>query len=478
MKIKSLIKEKNQLIPVDVELTLSPGLPGIQFIGLPDQHVKESGLRIKSAIKNSGFQFPVAQQILVNLSPSHLKKNSRGLDLAVAAAYLWETGQVEAPLMDSSFFVYGELSLTGEVFEPDDLSLDFAKLGSVVLTGGGGNVKQGQFRRKIAKKLAEITEPTEVGVEELGCALKRPEEFLKLKYSKEQAFLLKVLATGEHSALLAGAAGSGKSTIGRSLISFLRPPELEPFLELCKIHREFGNRLNWRPFVKPHHSTPMMAMIGGGSVPFAGEISRAHGGLLILDELLEFSTSVQESLREPFEERVMRVYRAGKKAEYPADTQIISTTNLCTCGRWTPALSKNISCNYSNTRCRGYLQRLSGPLVDRFEILHYSNGIGKLEVSGFEILEQVQIAQKNSEKRFNVWLPNAKRTFEEISETMSGKIWQTIDVDKITSQRRKIALARVARTIADLSGSNEIQAEHLRKAYELSYLNFERLKNW
>ena len=156
MLVQSFIRDGQKLQPVEVELTMWPGLPGIHFLGLPDQHLKESALRIKSAIKHQGFKFPSSQQILVNLRPSYLKKNSRGLELAVAAAYLWETEQVAKPIMDSKSFIYGELSLLGEVMAPADLKTDWHNDESVVWSGAmeGLNFKSFQI-----KKLQDLKNP-------------------------------------------------------------------------------------------------------------------------------------------------------------------------------------------------------------------------------------------------------------------------------------------------------------------------------
>lgn len=476
MKIQSLIRDKNSLVPVEVELTLWPGLPGIQFLGLPDQHLKESALRIKSAIKYSGFKFPTAKQILVNLRPSHLKKTSRGLELAVAAAYLWETGQLKTPVLDSDFFVYGELTLTGEVIEPEDLHQSFEQKNSVVLTGIVQSEEKAGFRRQLVRSLKDLNAPEEKGAERKDVFPQRPQQYLSHQFSSVQARLLEILAVGEHSALLAGAAGSGKSTIAKALPSFLREPSLEQFQVLRKIHFEFGIELSWRPVVKPHHSTPMMAMIGGGSVPFAGEISRAHGGLLILDEFLEFSGPVQEALREPFEEGKMRVMRNGKMKEYLAEAQIVATTNLCPCGRWTPEAAKSIHCNYSGLRCRSHLQRLSGPMVDRFEIIEFNTEIGNLENKGVDILARVEKAQKFSVDQFGHWKPNARRSFDEIFATLGPRVWNLASSEEMKSQRRKVATLRVARTLADLEQSSLIEVRHLKRALVYTRHHFEQLQ--
>lgn len=475
MKIQSLIRDKNSLVPVEVELTLWPGLPGIQFLGLPDQHLKESAFRIKSAIKYSGFKFPTAQQILVNLRPSHLKKTSRGLELAVAAAYLWETGQLTPPILDSDFFIYGELTLMGEVIEPEDLHQSFAQKNAVVLTGKIQSDEKANFRRQLAHSLTDINTPQDKAAERTEVIPQRPQAFLAEKFSSVQARLLEILAVGEHSALLAGAAGSGKTTVAKALPSFLREPDLQQFQDLRKIHFEFGMDLSWRPVVKPHHSTPIMAMVGGGSLPFAGEISRAHGGVLILDEFLEFSNSVQEALREPFEEGKMRVMRNGKMREYLAEAQIIATTNLCPCGQWTPENAKTIQCKRSGLRCRSYSQRLSGPLIDRFELIEFNTEIGELEHRGIDILATIEKAQKFSLQQFGNWKANARRPFNEIFATLGPQVWKLASSEEMTSQRRKVATLRVARTLADLEQSPLIEIRHIKKALVYTRRHFEQL---
>ncbi len=473
MKVQSLIQDRNALVPVEVELTLWPGLPGIQFLGLPDQHLKESAMRIKSAIKAAGFQFPVAQQILVNLRPSHLKKTSRGLELAVAAAYLWESGQIKAPILGRDLFLYGELTLSGEVLEPEDLAQSFQDPGRVLMTGQIQSERPTRFRRQIVPSLRDLLTPIEMAASNQQDVPIRPLEAFERNYSEDQARLIAILAVGEHSALMAGAAGSGKSTLAQALPSFLRAPSEKQFYELKKVHSEFGEELTWRPVVKPHHSTPTMAMIGGGSVPFAGEISRAHGGVLILDELLEFSSQVQESLREPFEEGKMRVFRNGRLKEYPARAQILATTNLCPCGNWTPLENESMNCGLGRARCRSYGRRLSGPLVDRFEILHFTRGIGELKVSGKSLYKKIKKAQD-----FCQTFPNSRKPAVEILKGLSPGLLQAFEFEQQTSQRRKMAALRVARTLADLNLKEQIDADHIREAKEMCVRPFSELAHW
>jgi magnesium chelatase family protein len=478
IKVRSFIQEKGSLTPVDVELTLWPGLPGIQFLGLADQHLKESSLRIKSAIKASGFQFPVSQQILVNLRPSHLKKTSRGLELAVAAAYLWESGQLRAPVASSDFYVYGELGLSGEVIEPEDLPPSDPEPHSIVLTGQGVQEQPAVFRRQKIDHLQELERPMEIPAAPQKSRFERPLSLVRKYFSQRQARLLEILAVGEHSMLMAGPPGSGKSTVAQSLPGFLSEISSADVSELQKIHRQFGSPLTWRPVVKPHHSTPVKAMIGGGSVPFAGEISRAHGGVLILDELLEFAGAVQEALREPFEEGLIRIYRNGVLKEYPARVQILATTNLCPCGKWTPHLGKEKPCTFSLYRCQSYGPRLSGPLVDRFDLVEFAERIGDLNVWGLDQLARIQEAQRFSKHRRQGGPVNSRTPIEEILRTLPVHWLEMAGYSGLQSQRRKSALVKVARTLADLDFQEQIGLVHLEEALQLSVRPFERLARW
>ncbi len=473
--VKSFIREKNEMIPVEVELSLWPGLPSIQFLGLPDQHVKESAARIKSAIRASGFEFPVAQQILVNLRPSHLKKTSRGLDLAVAVAFLWESEQVSRPLESKDYFVYGELSLSGLVIEPEDIYDLESSEALVILTGSpeapSSNYKGFKFRRKRIEALSEIGHPQEVLPDNQNPKKIRPSLFKDFLFSQEQANILKLVGLGEHSILLAGAAGSGKSTVAAALGEVLVEPDPGEFQETQKVHKKYGQSLDWRPIVKPHHTTSVIAMVGGGSIPFAGEISRAHGGVLILDELLEYSPKVQEALREPFEDGKMRVFRNGQLREYPAKALIVGTTNLCPCGKWTPRNHRKYFCQWSRQKCEGYRQKLSGPLLDRFEILYYMDKAAQSVVTRQEIIDHIEQAQMFNQKN------HISVEWSRVEANLSPDLKIILQEDRLRSQRRKRAILRVARSLASLDQSLIIQLKHLQNALEICLESFENLQS-
>jgi magnesium chelatase family protein len=482
MKVFSFISEKNHLIPVEVELTMWPGLPGIQFLGLPDQHLKESALRIKSAIKAQGFEYPRARQILVNLRPSHLKKTSRGIELAVATALLWETEQLAKPVLDQQFFIYGELSLTGEVFEPGDLMDQPLMPNMVVLTGHGEGRAKG-FRRMVVKALSDLLSPKEIAPAVIEHPLLRPSLPDGFRLSEEQALVLQVAAVGGHSLLLAGPAGSGKSTLAKSLHQLLPLPERQEWNDVVEIQKRFGLQSPWRPLVKPHHSTPKISMIGGGSIPLAGEISRAHGGVLLLDEFLEFSNSVQEALREPFEEKSIRVARAGRVEEFPAGGLIVGTTNLCPCGEKIPGERERTTCRFTRLRCNSYSQRLSGPILDRFQLLIFLRALERPSVPWQQVQTKIDEATQFRRQRLGRLGQNIGRMLtpsQEAAMVEEGleSVAKVLLEGRGGSERRRIATLCVARTLADLDAQTEVSLSHLDRAMEWTERNFEKMRRW
>ncbi|HWU44381.1 MAG TPA: ATP-binding protein, partial [Bdellovibrio sp.] len=391
MKIQSLIREQDHLVPVEVEINFTPGLPQIQFLGLPDQGIRESIHKIKSAIRAQGFQFPKAQQVLVNLRPNHLKKTSRGLELAVALGILWKSQQVQAP-EEKNICIYGELGLLGEVFEPEDLTEDFDSEEDITVWTGQSQGTSATFPRFALNQLSDIQEPTFISALTKEYAIERPQFGLDLEFPKRQAELLSLIALGEHSLLLAGPAGSGKSTIARTLSSLVKAPTQEEMNVIVRNNRDVrsgSSGINWRPVVHPHHSTSPLGLIGGGVPPFKGEVTRAHKGLLILDELLEFHPRAQEALREPMEENCIRLRRGRFVEEYPAEALTIATTNLCPCGEWIPGAK--IVCGRSLKKCQSYAERLSGPLMDRFQVTFFTNKKEAGEkMKGRDILKKIE----------------------------------------------------------------------------------------
>lgn len=468
MILRSFAYDGNSLVPIEVELTLWPGLPVIQILGLPDQQIKESTARIKSAIKAQGFRFPKSQQILVNLRPNSLKKNSSGVELAVAVAYLLETKQIKIEEKSlQNLFVYGELNLSGDVFEPKDFQKTFYQDTEAQLITGAPLTPQSfcAVRKKAQiSSLSQLRASLEFINTENKMNYIRPKTFDSLLWTVEQAELLAVVAAGEHHALFVGPGGVGKTTMATAVHQLLRPPT--------------SGSNEWRPFVRPHHSLPPKAMIGGGTQALGGEITRAHGGILFLDEFLEFESEVIENLREPIEEGVIRIARGSISRTLPAEFQMLATSNLCPCGNWTPENNLIKTCRFTKRKCRSYAERFSGPLLDRFHLVSFiKQTFATRDVSTERILCRIQEAEEFRKQ---------KGRTETNSKIPIGVLEKEIEKSSLLhllprfgqSERRRIAMLRVARTLADLDLESQILPRHLQKSIDLTVNNFERLSRW
>lgn len=477
MRVQSFIRQGDELSKVEIELTLQPGLPQIHFLGLPDAALRESSLRIRSAIRSQGFRLPQAQQILVHLRPTYLRKTSRGLDLAVAAALLWETEQIRPPLLlGQTPLVYGALTLTGEVEIPDDADeLDVAPLSPVITGGGILDLPYSTWRLRELKNLA--SEPVLTGPR-WPCVWRRPATPVKT-FPRAAALLATVIAAGEHPALIAGPPGSGKSTLVDSVPSWLEEPTEYPGVDLRRMAKNgrHGAHLSalWRPIVRPHHSITPMAMIGGGGGRlYSGEITRAHGGVLIMDELLEFESEIQEALREPMEAGQITIARGGRMKTFPSRSLVLATTNLCECGHFVPGeREKTNHCRCPRPRRRRMLARLTGPFADRFAILAYSdswrNSSQGGEVTAEKIAELVARAIDFRRQTRGQKLPNQVVPFAELEADLSP-FQREYFLEAIAthgSRRRFEAVVRLARTFADLGSSMRLRAADLDDAIAL-----------
>ena len=475
MKIFSFAQDGNKIRPVEVELSLIPGLPQVQFTGLPDTAIKESVMRIKSAVRAQGFEWPKTRQMIINLRPAHLKKSSQGLELAVACALLWKTKQVEPPAeMSSPFYVYGELSLDGTVNMPTDWeSLPPKKEG--ILTGKTEKTNYLCPLFQISS-LKELNQPVLTPAQPLEKLLKKP-AIPDIYFSKRAADILAVTSAGGHPLLLAGEAGSGKSTLAEHLPYLLPPPSLSDFQEARRIWANMGQELTWRPFVHPHHSATPLSMIGGGYPLFFGEITKAHGGVLFMDEYLEFHPKVQEALREPIEKGEICIARRGQSEKFPACFLLVAATNLCPCGDFVPG--KISHCAYSLRKCFSHLERLNGPMLDRFDILAFSTDwkTGSLSVPLKDIYKRVLKAQDFCEKRKQT-KPNGRLSLQELEDSLTRFLKKEVQpMAAIPSKRRKKALLKTARTLADLEEKKDIELSHIEKAKELSLIPFMQIKN-
>ena len=474
---------------VTVEINLGPGMPGIAVVGLPDAAVREAKDRVKAAIRNSGFKFPGSRRLTVNLAPADLPKDGGRFDLAIALGILAASEQVPATALEG-LEVLGELSLSGEV-RPIAGALPAA-----LKAGAAGhrllvperNAAEAALARRApvltARHLGELCSALHAGTvpvhpaERPAAVAEAGPDLADVRGQHQARRALEIAAAGSHSLVMCGPPGSGKSMLAQRLGSVLPPLTEEEALEAAAIASIAAGgfdvaRWGVRPYRAPHHTASDVALVGGGSVPRPGEITLAHHGVLFLDELPEFDRAVLEALREPLETGAITISRAARHADFPARFQLVAAMNPCPCGHLGDG---SVACRCTPNQVLRYRARLSGPLLDRIDLQIFVPRIDRAVLTA----ERAPPAEASAVVRERVVAARARqhaRQHKANARLQPRELERHCPLDRtartlLDQAMQRLALSarayhrvlKVARTIADLAGSDALLPAHVAEA--------------
>ena len=500
--VKSMTLHGLEGFIVDVQVDVAGGLPCWEIVGLPDVSIREAKERVRTAIKNSGYEFP-SRRIVINLAPATIKKVGSAFDLPIAIAILFATENINEFDLENVAFV-GELSLDGNVHSITGIlpmCIEAKKLGIKEIVVPKENAKEASIVDGI--NVIPVSSLNQV-VAYLNKSIKiNPEkfnsnelinsnqvynlDFYEVKGQKNIKRAIEVAASGGHNCMLIGSPGSGKTMMARRIPTILPKLSFEEALEVTKIHSVAGNisenspLIINRPFRFPHHTISKTSLVGGGAIPKPGEISLAHYGVLFLDELPEFEKSTLEVLRGPLEDGKITISRVNATLTYPSKFMLVASMNPCPCGYY----GSDKECSCSNQAINKYLGKISGPLLDRIDIqvevssVKYKNlNSNTQEETSEQIRKRVEETRKIQLKRYKECgiYSNSELTpkliekyckLDEKSKIILEKAFNKLGL----SARAYARILKVARTIADMDKSENIQSNHLLEAIQYRSLD-------